>query len=93
MKKHLHIKQFISWVLALSLILGNVVCGSDIDRGPTNKNYVINVILDGLGSDLFNEIKENGAQTPNLDTLIENGVRLLMLRQLYHLMEVHKQPF
>ncbi|MBP3886878.1 MAG: alkaline phosphatase family protein [Cellulosilyticum sp.] len=76
MKKHLHIKQFISWVLALSLILGNVVCGSDIDRGPTNKNYVINVILDGLGSDLFNEIKENGAQTPNLDTLIENGVRL-----------------
>lgn len=76
MNNHLHIRRFISWVLALSLILGNIVWGKEEDLSYTNKNYVINIVLDGLGNELFDEIIESGAYIPNLQTLIGDGIRL-----------------
>lgn len=43
--------------------------------GSSDK-HVINLILDGLSSSLYNRLKQEGLNTPNIDELISNGTIL-----------------
>ena len=71
MKRNL--KRIISIILVGILSIGVLPQTGTQAAEQTPGNYVIQLVIDGLSNELFDELKASGAQTPNIDWLMEQG--------------------
>ncbi|GAA0084086.1 hypothetical protein UT300007_05250 [Clostridium sp. CTA-7] len=69
------VKRGISLIVSTLLLLSMVHFKPTFAEGTNNKR-VINIVIDGLSDKMYEEIKERGVETPNIDLLINNGTRL-----------------
>jgi predicted metal-dependent phosphotriesterase family hydrolase len=60
-------------VLMMFSLVNNICESSYVKAEETNSKHVINIVWDGLSNDMFNNLKQAGLETPNIDYLIENG--------------------
>ncbi len=63
-------------IITVCCLLLQTVCFTVSAQTPAqDKNYVIQIVTDGLSDKMFDQLKAKGAKTPNLDSLILGGSR------------------
>lgn len=63
-------------LIVILLMMASIIPFKLVQAEDTIQKNVINIVVDGLSDRMYEEVKGRGVETPNIDTLIENGSRL-----------------
>ncbi|MFZ2538885.1 MAG: alkaline phosphatase family protein [Oscillospiraceae bacterium] len=67
--------KILSTLIVCCILLQSVCVSVSAQTPPLDKDYVIQVVTDGLSDNMFDQLKAKGAKTPNLDSIILGGSR------------------